>query len=94
MSDAENRTDNDALARAIEAAFTFDTRKKPGDRCNVVEALFAIAATLESVATQLKYLNNGNAAASLELVGAHLGEKLDRIAAAQVRSLGNGRDDH
>jgi len=51
----------------------------------VAAGLFAIAAQLQLVAVQLKYLGNGDAATTMgaiEALGMHLGEKLE--AAGQV----------
>jgi hypothetical protein len=45
--------------------------------------LFAVALALTSVATQLKWLGNGDAAThmgALEALGEHIGEKIDRLA--------------
>jgi hypothetical protein len=46
---------------------------------DIAAGLFAIAAQLQAVAVQLKYLGNGDAATTMgaiEALGVHLGEKI------------------
>ena len=72
----------DTLTRAIIHSLV----NKKGD--NVADALFAIAKAIESLAIQVKYLGNGDAATpmgAIEAFGKHLGEKMDSLTDAISR---------
>jgi len=56
----------------------------------VAAGLFAIAAQLQLVAVQLKYLGNGDAATTMgamEALGMHLGEKLEAAGQAIASAI-------
>ena len=61
----------------------------------VAAGLFAIAAQLQLVAVQLKYLGNGDAATTMgaiEALGMHLGEKLEaegQVIASAIEMTAN-----
>lgn len=57
---------------------------------NIVDAVILMAAAIDNLATQVKYLGTGNAGTTMgaiEFLGTHLAESLDGIAGA-IRDAG------
>lgn len=80
-----------ALADAVRATLISPNENDRNlEPANVVDGLFAIARSLDRVASALRALGNGDAATSMgaiEAFGAHIGEKLDALT-VEIASLG------
>lgn len=70
-------------SNSIDSPAFWATDASKGDEgANITDALFAITEALVGIATQLKYLGNGNAGTTMGAIeghAVHLGEKLETI---------------
>lgn len=60
------------------------------EKQTVAGGLYAIAHAIESLATQVKYLGNGDASThmgAIEAYGTHMGEKLDALTSVLGESI-------
>jgi hypothetical protein len=75
----------DQLAKALTACLQSPNESdRNGEDANVVDGLFAIARSLDKVASALRMLGTNDAATSMgaiEVLAVRLGDPLDRIAA-------------
>lgn len=82
----DNMKVDNQLAEALRATLISPNEQDRNlEAANVVDGLFAIARAVDRLATQVKYLGNGDATdnrGAIEAFGMHIGEKMDALAEA------------
>lgn len=81
---------NETRLRDVEEAIDNQAHREPGFA--IAYALLRIADAQESVAVQLKYLGNGDAATTMgaiEAFGMHIGQRIDHLTEVLGNALEN-----